>query len=78
MGDRRSSHQATRAERSSSPIFGGTWRSIRMTMPQRSLGLPRTTLNQHRPSYAVMQLKRGCDHLWLKNQLGHAPQSALI
>jgi hypothetical protein len=32
----------------------------------------------HRHSYAVMQLKRGCDHQWLKNQLGHAPQSTLI
>lgn len=42
------------------------------------LGLPRTTLHQHRHSYAVMHLKRGCDHQWLKNQLGHAPQSTLI
>jgi hypothetical protein len=25
-----------------------------------------------------MHLKRGCDHQWLKNQLGHAPQSTLI
>jgi len=25
-----------------------------------------------------MQLQRGCDHQWLKNQLGHAPQSTLI
>lgn len=44
----------------------------------KALGLPRTTLHQHRHSYAVMQLRRGCDHQWLKNQLGHAPQSTLI
>jgi integrase len=44
----------------------------------RRLGLPRSTLHQHRHSYAVMQLQRGCDHQWLKNQLGHAPQSTLL
>jgi integrase len=44
----------------------------------KALGLPRTTLHQHRHSYAVMQLRRGCDHQWLKTQLGHAPQSTLI
>jgi len=40
--------------------------------------LPRTVLHHHRHSFAVMHLKRGCDHQWLKNQLGHAPQSTLI
>jgi hypothetical protein len=29
-------------------------------------------------AFAVMHLQRGCDHQWLKNQLGHAPQSTLI
>lgn len=44
----------------------------------KALGLPRTVLHHHRHSFAVMHLKRACDHQWLKNQLGHAPQSTLI
>ena len=44
----------------------------------KALGHPHTTLHQHRHSYAVMQLKAGRDHQWLKNQLGHAPQSTLL
>lgn len=43
-----------------------------------ALDLPRTTLHQHRHSYAVMHLKRRCDHQWLKRQLGHSPRSTLI
>lgn len=51
-----------------------------------ALGLPHTTLHNHRHSYAVMWIKRGVygfredkrDRQWLKNQLGHAPQSTLI
>ncbi len=44
----------------------------------KALGLPRTTLHQHRHAFSVMHLRRGCDHQWLKNQLGHAPQSTLL
>jgi integrase len=40
--------------------------------------LPRTTLHQHRHSFAVMHLQRGTDPQWIKNQLGHAPQSTLL
>ncbi len=44
----------------------------------KALGLPRTVRRHRRHSFAVMHLKRGRDHQWLKNQLGHAPQSTLI
>jgi integrase len=44
----------------------------------KALGLLRTTLHQHRHAFSVMHLKRGCDHQWLKNQLGHALQSTLL
>lgn len=43
----------------------------------KEFGFPRTTLHQHRHGFAVMHLKRDCDLQWLKNQLGHAPQSTL-
>lgn len=47
-----------------------------------TLELPRTTLHQHRNSYAVMWINRSggdAERLqWLKNQLGHAPQSMLV
>jgi integrase len=43
-----------------------------------ALGLPRTTLHQHRHAFAVMHIRRGTDHQWIKNQLGHAPHSTLL
>ncbi len=43
-----------------------------------ALGLKQTTLHQHRNSFAVMHLMRGSDHQWIKNQLGHAPDSTLL
>jgi site-specific recombinase XerD len=42
------------------------------------LELPRTTLHHHRHSFAVMHIRRGSDHQWIKNQLGHAPDSTLL
>ncbi len=48
----------------------------------KRLHIRRTTLHQHRHSFAVMWirsgLKGGRDKQWLKNQLGHAPQSTVI
>jgi hypothetical protein len=40
--------------------------------------LPDTTLHEYRHHFAVMHLRRGSDHQWIKNQLGHAPQSTLL
>jgi integrase len=44
----------------------------------KAVKLPPTVIHTHRHSYAVMHLKKGSDDQWLKNQLGHAPQSTLI
>lgn len=50
------------------------------------LDLPRTTLHDHRHSYAVMWIKRGAftgiiphrSKQWLKTQFGHSPSSLMI
>jgi integrase len=42
------------------------------------LELPRTTLHQHRHGFAVMHIRRGTDHQWIKRQLGHSPRSTLL
>lgn len=48
----------------------------------KRLNLPKSTLHNHRHSYSVMWIRRGLldrrDKQWLKNQLGHAPQSTQI
>lgn len=48
----------------------------------KALELPHTTLHNHRNSFAVMWIRRSAGDAvklqWLKNQLGHAPQSTLI
>jgi integrase len=43
-----------------------------------ALKLPRTTIHHHRHSFAVMHIRRGTDHQWIKQQLGHAPDSTLL
>lgn len=35
-------------------------------------------LHGHRSHFTVMHLRRGSDHQWIKNQLGHAPNSTLL
>ncbi len=63
------------------PLFPGIREEAALVEHHRAakaLGLPRTTLHHHRHSFAVMQLRRGRDNQWLKNQLGHAPQSTLL
>lgn len=62
-------------------LFPGVREDVALRVHHRTAeaaGLPRTTLHQHRHSYAVMHLRRGSDHQWLKTQLGHAPQSTLL
>lgn len=44
----------------------------------KALKLRRTVLHTHRHSFAVMHIRRGSDHQWIKNQLGHAPHSTLL
>lgn len=42
------------------------------------LKLPRNRLHDWRHTYAVTAIRRGDDHQAIKNQLGHAPNSALL
>lgn len=53
-------------------------RRFNKAQKQPDARLPETTLHQYRHHFAVMHLRRQSDHQWIKNQLGHAPQSRLI
>ena len=62
-------------------LFDGVTAQTALAMHRReskALGLPPTTLHQLRHSFAVMHFQRGTDHQWIKNQLGHAPDSTML
>lgn len=62
-------------------LFDGITDTTALSMHHREskrLGYKHTTLHQIRHSFAVMHIKRGTDHQWIKNQLGHAPDSSTL